>query len=272
MRAGPCSTRRSRSGGLGGEAAFLSQLSTDMFGDQLREALEASNVDTSLCPASGQPTTLAFVKLTDGHAEYLFYDENSAGRTLDTNALPALPDAAVAVHLGAISLIPEPAGGAFEALALRESPRRVVSLDPNIRANFIPDAAGHRARIERMMAACHILKVSDEDRAWLAPETSLDDFVAARLAEGVALVIETRGADGATGHFAGGAVDRRRSGGGGGRYGRSRRHVQCGAASHARPAGTAAARSDRGDHGGGGARSAGVRGAGGGGDGFAGWG
>ena len=193
-------------GRLGGKVGFLSQLSSDMFGDQLREALAASSVDASLSPASDQPTTLAFVKLTDGHAQYLFYDENSAGRTLTQADLPDLPDAVAALHMGAISLIPEPAGAAFEALAMRETGRRVISLDPNIRANFISDEASHRARIRRMMRAAHIIKVSDEDMDWIEPGATPETFASARLADGAALVIETRGADGATGHFRGGEV------------------------------------------------------------------
>ena len=194
-------------GRLGAEVGFLSQLSSDMFGDQLRETLVASNVDTSLCPTSPQPTTLAFVKLTDGHAEYLFYDENSAGRTLAEADLPTLPASAIALHMGAISLIPEPAGGAYEALALREADRRVISLDPNVRANFIADADAHRARLGRMMAAAHIIKVSDDDREWLAPGVGADDFAAERLAEGAAIVIETRGGEGAVGYTKAGAVE-----------------------------------------------------------------
>ena len=194
-------------GRLGAEAGFLSQMSTDMFGDQLRETLAASNVDTSLCPTSPQPTTLAFVKLTNGHAEYLFYDENSAGRTLIEADLPVLPGDVTALHMGAISLIPEPAGSAYEALALRESDARVISLDPNVRANFIPDADAHRARLHRMMAASHIIKVSDDDRDWLAPGIDGGTFAAERLANGAAIVIETRGGDGAIGYVGGGTIE-----------------------------------------------------------------
>ena len=190
-------------GRLGAPAGFYSQLSTDMFGQQLVAALERSNVDASLCPRSPQPTTLAFVKLTNGQAEYLFYDEASAGRTLAPDDLPTLPANVAAMHFGAISLIPEPCGSAFEALCLREASARVISLDPNIRASFIPDETAHRARIRRMMAAADIVKVSDEDMAWIETEDERA-FAAARLLQGAALVVVTRGAEGATGHCAAG--------------------------------------------------------------------
>ena len=194
-------------GRLGGASGFLSQVSTDMFGEQLMAALETSRVDATLCPRSGQPTTLAFVKLTGGQAEYLFYDENSAGRTLSADALPDLPDAVEAVHLGAISLIPEPCGSAFEALCLREAEQRTISLDPNVRANFIPDADAHRARLRRMMEAAHILKVSDEDMAWIEPEMNEAAFVEAQLSSGTHLVVVTRGAEGASGFTRRGRTD-----------------------------------------------------------------
>ena len=194
-------------GRLGGRAAHLSQLSTDLFGDMLREVMHASHVDLSLCPVSDRPTTLAFVQLVDGNARYHFYDEASAGRTMTVADLPDLSDQVAALHMGAVSLIPDPAGHAFETLALREATRRVISLDPNIRANFISDADAHRARVHRMMGVADIIKVSDEDMAWLSPRQSPTDFAAERLADGATLVVETRGGDGATGHFRGGTVD-----------------------------------------------------------------
>lgn len=189
-------------GRLGAPAGFFAQLSSDMFGERLSDALTASKVDATLCPRSPQPTTLAFVRLTDGQAEYLFYDEASAGRTLAPADLPALPDGVTALHFGAISLIPEPCGSAFEALCLREAGARVVSLDPNIRANFIADAPAHRARIRRMMAAADIIKVSDEDMAWIADDADADEdaFAGRCLADGASLVVVTRGARGASGH------------------------------------------------------------------------
>ncbi len=61
---------------------FFSGLSTDYFGGQLRDALAASKVGSTYAQISDSPTTLAFVRLVDGQATYLFYDENTAGRML----------------------------------------------------------------------------------------------------------------------------------------------------------------------------------------------
>ena len=184
-------------GRLGTEAGFLSGISTDMFGEQLIASLEASNVDSSLCLRSNRPTTLAFVKLTDGEADYAFFDENSAGRMFCEGDLPDLSAAVTAVHFGAISLIAEPCGSAYEALMRREHTSRVISLDPNIRPGLITDRKAHLARMQRMIAISDIVKLSDADLAWFSENRPFADQARDWLEQGVKLVVLTRGANGA---------------------------------------------------------------------------
>ncbi|MEP4561398.1 MAG: carbohydrate kinase, partial [Nitratireductor sp.] len=154
-------------GRLGVSVGFFSGLSTDPFGALLDDALRASRVDTRHVRRSGRPTTLAFVTLSNGQAQYLFYDENTAGRMLEPRDLPVLDDAVDALLFGGISLISEPCGSAYEALMARERDRRAIMLDPNIRPDFIADPQRHRTRIRRMMSMSDIVKLSDEDLAWL---------------------------------------------------------------------------------------------------------
>ncbi len=117
-------------GRLGIPTGFYNGISTDFFGDMLKEGLSASKVDLRYAKVWDKPTTLAFVKLTDGHARYSFFDDNSAGRMLTKKDLPKLDRKVQALHFGSISLIPEPGGATLEALMKRESKSRVVSLDP----------------------------------------------------------------------------------------------------------------------------------------------
>ncbi|PSM18276.1 carbohydrate kinase [Nitratireductor sp. StC3] len=186
-------------GRLGVATGFFAGLSTDPFGALLDGALRASRVDTRHVRRSGRPTTLAFVTLGDGQAQYLFYDENTAGRMLELQDLPVLDDAVEALHFGAISLVSEPCGSTYEALMARERTRRVIVLDPNIRPDFIADPQRHRARLRRMMAMSDIVKLSDEDLAWLTGSDS-DDAARGLLDLGPGLVVVTRGAAGASGH------------------------------------------------------------------------
>ncbi|MFC0481707.1 carbohydrate kinase family protein [Gellertiella hungarica] len=187
-------------GRLGIETGFFSGLSDDMLGDILRETLEKSGVDPRFAAISSRPTTIALVKLVNGQASYAFYDENTAGRMLDIDDLPSFGPEVNALHFGAISLIPEPCGTAYETLLMREADARVISLDPNIRPGFIRDADAHEARIRRMAAKSDIVKFSDEDLAWFGEEGDEETLARKWIARGAKLVLVTRGAEGATGY------------------------------------------------------------------------
>ncbi|MGV3551080.1 carbohydrate kinase family protein [Rhizobium sp.] len=187
-------------GRLGIPTAFFTGLSDDMLGDVLRETLKASHVDDSPCAISSRPTTVAFVKLVNGSATYAFYDENTAGRMITVDDLPALGDDVEALHFGAISLIPDPCGGTYEALLAREQARSVISLDPNIRPGFIKNKQAHHDRIMRMAAQSDIIKFSDEDLEWFGLSGDHDALAQHWLGIGPKLVVITKGADGAVGY------------------------------------------------------------------------
>ncbi|PTE09454.1 carbohydrate kinase family protein [Mesorhizobium helmanticense] len=187
-------------GRLGAPAGFFSGLSSDLFGGQFRDALGASKVSSTYAHTSPRPTTLAFVRLTNGQATYTFYDENTAGRMLTTDDLPELGSEIEAMLFGAISLISEPAGSAYEEFMRREHERRLMMLDPNIRPNFIPDKARHLRRIRSMMAMADIVKLSDEDLNWFDEAGSHEDVVRNWLDRGPKLIVVTHGAEGAVGY------------------------------------------------------------------------
>ncbi len=150
-------------GRLGVKAGMLTGLSSDMFGQQLIDGLQESGVDASHVIMSDRPTTLAFVRLQDGHATYNFYDENSAGRVATPDDLPGLSPDVSALYFGGISLACEPGANAYAALLAQEGAGRAVMIDPNIRPKFIEDADQYRNRLNRMIALSDIVKVSDED-------------------------------------------------------------------------------------------------------------
>ncbi|QFT92386.1 2-dehydro-3-deoxygluconokinase [Roseovarius sp. THAF9] len=193
-------------GRLGADTGLLTGLSTDMFGTQLTDALTASYVDADLAIRSDRPTTLAFVKLIDGQATYSFYDENSAGRMLTSEEMPALPGAITALFFGGISLACEPAADAYANLLAREGKTRAVMLDPNIRPGFIQDVDRYRMRLNAMLGQSDIIKVSDEDLGWIAPDAqSLTGKVAILRDKGPSVVIVTLGREGAIGFLRDGA-------------------------------------------------------------------
>ncbi|OCX66608.1 carbohydrate kinase [Thioclava sp. SK-1] len=192
-------------GRLGQQTGMLTGLSDDLFGQQLAEGLTASHVDTSLAIRSDRPTTLAFVKLTDGHATYTFYDENSAGRMITQEDLPTLPDDVSALYFGGISLAVEPGADTYAALLGNTHDSRAVMIDPNIRPGFIRDIERYRVRLEQMVRHSDIVKVSDEDLNWIYPGADSIAQKVARLRElGPAMVIVTRGGAGASAWLADG--------------------------------------------------------------------
>ena len=189
-------------GRLGSSSGFLTGLSSDLMGDVLKETLAAANVNLDYCVRSDRPTTLAFVKLTNGHASYFFYDENTAGRMMTLADMPVLPDTISAYFSGGIWLAVEPCGSALEAMFLREAANRVTMIDPNVRPSFVKDRAAYTARIDRMIAAADIVKLSDEDAVWLYGACD----PTAILAKGTKVVLITEGAKGATAYTARGSV------------------------------------------------------------------
>jgi len=180
-------------GRLGADVQLFTGLSSDLFGDVLRDQLASSKVDASLCAVSDRPTTLAFVKLVDGHASYAFYDENTAGRMLSVEDLPDVT--ADAMFFGGISLVVEPCASAYEALMLREAPQRLTMIDPNIRPTFIKDEAAYRARVMRMMAAADVVKTSDEDLEWISGDVDASVLLGDNKTR---IVLLTRGSKGVT--------------------------------------------------------------------------
>ena len=190
-------------GRLGRDTHYLGGLSTDAFGEMMAERLAADAVDLSLAPRFAGPSTLAVVHLDDeGRATYGFYLDGTAAASLDEPHLPTLPEgASLHVSLGAIGFAHEPTGRALAALLRREAGTRLTSLDPNVRPLVFEQAgavATYAGLIDEVVAGLDLVKVSDEDLEQLHPEPDGWRAVARRWADdGPALVVVTRGPDGA---------------------------------------------------------------------------
>jgi len=183
-------------GRLGHKVGLFAGMSTDFFGDSLRDGLKASFVSPKFLRTKPLHTTLAMVKLVDGHARYSFIDDASAGRMLVKADLPKLAKSVSALHFGSISLIAEPCGSTYEALLKREAKSRVISLDPNIRPTLINDKAKYLKRLNRLIALCDIVKISDEDVKWMTGSTNLEKAARAWLKKGAKIIAITKGGEG----------------------------------------------------------------------------
>lgn len=183
-------------GRLGVPVALLARVSTDGFGQLLRDHLADSAVSPDFLVDTDDLTTLAAVVLRDGQAAYSFYANGTADRGLLPEHLSTLPPHA-ALHLGSIALVLEPVASTLESLLRREAGRRVTSLDPNVRPGLIADRAAYLSRFEGWVPLVDVLKVSAEDLSWLHPGRSEDSVVEEWLGSGVRLVMVSHGGSGA---------------------------------------------------------------------------
>lgn len=185
-------------GRLGVATRFAWPISRDRYGRLLLDPLVAAGVDTSACSRSDRPTALARIDLNSGDASYRFDDENSAGRLFSPDELPPLSPECRALVIGGISLAAEPCGSTVELFATSAARRGIpLLLDPNIRPQAIQNEPKYRARLDRLFALSHLVKLSAEDAAGLIPGIAAQDAASRILARGPRIVVLTRGEQGA---------------------------------------------------------------------------
>ncbi|PXW27977.1 UNVERIFIED_CONTAM: fructokinase [Williamsia faeni] len=184
-------------GRLGSAVSLCSRLSTDSYGEALTGALRGAGVNLSLLQRGPEPTTLALTSIgTDGSAQYSFYLHGTADRLVEDPG--PLPGTVGALAFGTLSMVLEPGASTYEKLLRRSHAEgRLTLLDPNIRSDVIDDPDGYRRRFAGWLPDVDIVKVSDDDAAWLAqgPEGT---GPAEWLKAGVGAVLITRGGDGLT--------------------------------------------------------------------------
>ncbi|WP_083097293.1 carbohydrate kinase family protein [Pseudophaeobacter leonis] len=184
-------------GRLGSDVGLYTGVSDDLFGKLLQAELHASRVKTDHLVSRKAPSTLAFVELTEGQATYTFYAENSADTSLTAADIPQNLEQVRAMFFGGISLCTEPTASTLHSLMRSRSGDCLTMIDPNIRPAFITDEAGYRARLHDMIAHSDILKLSDEDLDWLAPnQPDTAEQLEQLIGERDTLVFVTKGAQG----------------------------------------------------------------------------
>lgn len=183
---------------LGTPTRFLGRISGDVFGRLFHDHLAASGVDLSAVVKAAEPSTLAIAALdADGQAAYSFHAEGTADWQWSQAELPpAGLGAATCLHTGSLALVKEPGRAAVESFAAAVAPHATISIDPNVR----PSLATRETYLERLPVWCALadmLKLSEDDLAYLLPGEPIEQACDAWHAAGVRLVVVTRGAAGA---------------------------------------------------------------------------
>ena len=187
---------------------FLGAIGNDFLGDMLLDNLRASGASHDLGQRPDRPAPLAFVAYEEGQPRYSFHFSGTADEALRPSLDSVEPEPGDIVHVGSISLVGASATPVTE-FAIAQSEQRLLSLDPNVRASMISNRTKWHGRMERLIAASSILKLSDEDLGYLAPDAAPDAFARSaiersRNANGPALVVVTEGGKGARGFTASG--------------------------------------------------------------------
>jgi len=205
---GPANTAKALAR-LGHDVHFIDGISTDAFGQSARAELINDGVNLDLSSASDKPTCTATVTLdAAGSASYEFLIDGTA--TFDFNS-SWLPDPyryqPQVLHIGTLVTVIEPGASALYDWVMSVAELAPIVFDPNIRPSVMPDRDLYEAAVEKWAALSAVIKVSDDDLAWLFPDQSIDDVANRWISDGVFLVVVTRGANGLVGYTADSRVE-----------------------------------------------------------------
>jgi fructokinase len=175
---------------LGRPVRFATSFADDERGRAVADHLERDGVVLATDPYAVARTSSAEATIaSDGSASYVF--------DLDWRLNVLADESPLFVHVCSIGAVLAP--GADDVLAaLEQLTGATVTYDINARPAITGTGPELLARVERVVAAAHLVKASDEDLAALYPGRSLHDAAAHLLTLGPRAVAVTRGGDGAT--------------------------------------------------------------------------
>ncbi len=184
----------------GCKTAMIGKVGDDMFGRLLFGTLKDAGIGTGgVLMDAAQFTTLAFVSLdASGNRDFSFARKPGADTCLRPEEIDeALIAEAKVFHFGTLSLTDEPAASATRrAIALAKAHGLLISLDPNLRKPLWKSESDAKAAIEWSLRQADIVKISDEEVAFLWSITPEEGAQKLLREYGVSLVYVTLGPKG----------------------------------------------------------------------------
>ena len=177
---------------LGIPTRLRTAIGRDGWDERIERHLAASGVDVDVESRSLETTSSATASISEsGSATYDFSIDWVLEEPIE------LRDAGI-VHVGSIACFIEP--GASELLRwIQALPMSItLTFDPNIRPALVGERTRAVAITELLASRADVVKLSDEDAAWLYPELALDDVLDRLLSRGARVTAVTKGREGAS--------------------------------------------------------------------------
>ncbi|MBK5248635.1 MAG: carbohydrate kinase [Actinomycetales bacterium] len=178
---------------LGRDVELATWFGPDARGAAVRTHLETDGVRIVPGSEGAERTSTARARLdADGAATYTF--------DLDWRVPEVALDHDVAVlHVGSIGTTLAPGGAAVAEIVAAAREHATITYDPNARPSIMGSPDEVLATVEHLVASADVVKVSDEDLAWLYP--GHDPALVARrwVGSGPAVVVVTCGGDSSLG-------------------------------------------------------------------------
>lgn len=191
---------------LGKKTAFIGKVGKDMFGTQLKKAVEEVGIDTrNLIMDEEVHTTLAFVHTyPDGDRDFSFYRNPGADMMLNKSEVQEdLIRNSRIFHFGTLSSTHEGVREATRhAIEVAKEAGCIITFDPNLRPPLWKSLEDARAEIEYGMTKCDVLKISDNEVEFLFGTTDYDKGAALiREKYNIPLVLITMGKEGSRAYY-----------------------------------------------------------------------
>lgn len=163
---------------LGRETAFIGKVGQDAFGQMLVTVVKQQGIHTKgIRYDQHVPTTLAFVQTTaDGDRSFSFYRNPGADMMLQKEDVEeSLLKEAKIFHFGSLSMTNPGCEAATKyAIEIAKESGALISFDPNLREPLWDDLEKAKEKILYGISRCDILKISDDEIAFLTDETDID--------------------------------------------------------------------------------------------------
>ena len=191
---------------LGKKTAFIGKVGSDMFGNQLKTAVEEVGIDTrNLIMDEKHHTTLAFVHTyPDGDRDFSFYRDPGADMMLTKEEVQKdLIASSRIFHFGTLSSTHEGVREATRhAIELAKEAGCIITFDPNLRPPLWESLEDAKREIEYGLTKCDVLKISDNEVEFLFGTTDYDKGAALiRDKYNIPLVLITMGKDGSRAYY-----------------------------------------------------------------------